>query len=341
MESLYNFLLESMALHPKMEVQDAVKFVYQGVLGGGHMITDAESSLLRLKSEYAAVSYDSQIPVLERLSSDYVRVNIAAVKGRLTPETLNAVFVSSSNEIKKSPGQLPKVLDLVVKVFGDQDAKSYISSYIQRGCPSLSHSIVYKNEYSPAYRVISSKYAGILPLLMAIDTKKPSLVGIDGRCASGKTTTAQLLEEIYDCNIFHTDDFFLPPHMRTEARLNEPGGNMDRERLDRQVIKPVSEKREVVYNKFYCHDFSYSDDITVPYKSLTIVEGSYSLHPQLIDSYGLKVFLDIDKSSQLSRLERREGKVKLETFKNRWIPLEEKYFSTFDIPNKCDLVSTL
>ena len=36
------------------------------------------------------------------------------------------------------------------------------------------------------------------------------IIAIDGKCTSGKTTLASKLAEIYDCNVFHMDDFFLP-----------------------------------------------------------------------------------------------------------------------------------
>ena len=37
------------------------------------------------------------------------------------------------------------------------------------------------------------------------------IVAIDGKCTSGKTTMASKLAQIYDCNVFHMDDFFLRP----------------------------------------------------------------------------------------------------------------------------------
>ena len=44
--------------------------------------------------------------------------------------------------------------------------------------------------------------------------KERVIVGIDGCCASGKTTLADKLSRSFDCNVFHMDDFFLRPGQR-------------------------------------------------------------------------------------------------------------------------------
>lgn len=48
------------------------------------------------------------------------------------------------------------------------------------------------------------------------------LVAIEGGSASGKTTLGELLQNVYDCPVFHMDDFFLRPEQRTEARFTQP-----------------------------------------------------------------------------------------------------------------------
>lgn len=161
-------------------------------------------------------------------------------------------------------------------------------------------------------------------------------IAIDGRCGSGKTTLANKLKAYFDCHIFHMDDFYLQEYQRTQERYNEPGGNVDRERFKKEVLEPLKEHQDVLYRPFDCSTMSISEGTVYPYKPINIIEGSYSCHPELIDAYGITVFLDIDEPLRLKRIEERNGKEALNMFIKKWIPLEEKYFSSFDIQNHCD-----
>ena len=40
-----------------------------------------------------------------------------------------------------------------------------------------------------------------------------SIIAIEGRCASGKTTLSKRLSEKLGCGVIHMDDFFLPPKL--------------------------------------------------------------------------------------------------------------------------------
>ena len=72
-------------------------------------------------------------------------------------------------------------------------------------------------------------------------------------------------------------------------------------------------------------------------KSIIIIEGVYSLHPNLVKYYDKKVFLDIDRTSQLIRIELRSGADMLKRFVTEWIPLEDTYFDHFDLRNNVDI----
>lgn len=163
------------------------------------------------------------------------------------------------------------------------------------------------------------------------------IIGIDGPCGSGKTTLAgRLKEALPSCAVIHTDDFFLQPSMRTVERLAEPGGNMDRERLYEEVMKRAGEKNGFTYRKYDCQTGAFSP-VDIREASILIVEGSYSLHPDLASHYDLTIFLNIDPEEQLNRLEKRVGKERLSRFVNEWIPLENRYFQALGIASKADI----
>ena len=163
------------------------------------------------------------------------------------------------------------------------------------------------------------------------------LIAIDGPCAAGKTTLANILRETFNCNIIFVDDFFLQPHQRTKERLNTPGGNFDKERFSEEVLVPLKNNSAFSYRPYDCKTGTFSDPITIGAKPLTFIEGVYSCHPDLWNYYDYHIFVKTDKETQLTRLTKRNPHL-LDRFISEWIPMEEKYFSTFDIQNKCDLI---
>jgi uridine kinase len=163
------------------------------------------------------------------------------------------------------------------------------------------------------------------------------IVGIDGRAGSGKSTLATRLGEIYHCDVIRMDDFFLQPFQRTPERLAEPGGNVDRERFFHQVLTPLRVGQPFSYRPYDCHTEQFGDPVHLHPGPVSIVEGSYALHPLLADAYQLKVFLTLDPVQQIARLKARNLKL-LNRFVTEWIPLEEKYFEYYHIPDSADLV---
>ena len=74
--------------------------------------------------------------------------------------------------------------------------------------------------------------SAVLQAVQALpQSRQPLIVALDGRCASGKTTLAALLQQRTGCSVVHMDHFFLRPEQRTRERLEQPGGNVDYERF--------------------------------------------------------------------------------------------------------------
>ena len=201
----------------------------------------------------------------------------------------------------------------------------------------MRHSEAFRSAYRPAYRVIANRYADHLQLFTKIDNllgKGNTIVTLEGGSASGKTTLAGILHEVYDCNVFHMDDFFLRPEQRTPARFAEIGGNVDRERFCDEILTSLKKSEPVCYRPFDCSTQTLKNEITVAPKRLTVVEGAYSMHPVFGEYYDLSVFLDIDPEYQRKRILKRNSPSLAKRFFEEWIPLENRYFSELGIKDR-------
>lgn len=187
----------------------------------------------------------------------------------------------------------------------------------------------------------NNNYKEVLEYIDALvnnSNKLQIIVAIDGRCASGKTTLATYLSENYECNVFHMDDFFLPPAKRTLERLKEPGGNVDYERFLDEVLIPLRINDEFDYCPYNCKTQSMSECIHVNPLRLVVIEGAYSCRPELMEYYDLKIFMSVGEKEQKKRIMQRNGEKAAKIFESRWIPYEEKYFKAFNIKEKCDVI---
>ena len=162
-------------------------------------------------------------------------------------------------------------------------------------------------------------------------------VAIDGPCTSGKTTFAAMLNRRFGGNVLHMDDFFLRPEQRTPERFAEPGGNVDRERFETEVLAPLAAGQAAQYRPWDCHTGDFAVAYAVEPAQLTIVEGGYSMHPALRGYYDCMICLAVDPAEQLRRLERRNPRM-LQRFVDEWIPLENRYFEATNIQAVADLL---
>ncbi|MEG0306992.1 MAG: uridine kinase [Clostridium sp.] len=188
---------------------------------------------------------------------------------------------------------------------------------------------------NPAYKNYFQIFSHIDELLRA---NKTVTIAIEGPSGSGKSSLASIIKSIYDCNVFHMDDFFLSNDAKTKERLSEPGGNVDYFRFKKEVSDNLKLDKPFRYQLFSCKLGELTDFVCVSPKNLNIIEGVYSLHPTFDNIYDLKIFLSIDEENQLNRILKRNGEFMLQRFKNEWIPLENNYFTKLNISSKCDLV---
>lgn len=167
---------------------------------------------------------------------------------------------------------------------------------------------------------------------------RPFIIGIDGRCGSGKTTISGLLEAHYEANCIHMDDFYLPLAMRTPDRMSQPGGNVHYERFLEEIMTPVSKGENVHYNTYDCAVQALVPLRTLSPKAIVIIEGAYALHPSIKEHYDMTLFVTHSPECQKQRILMRNGEKKLFEFELRWIPLEEFYISKCSPDVFCDLL---
>lgn len=163
-------------------------------------------------------------------------------------------------------------------------------------------------------------------------------VAIDGPCTSGKTTFAAMLNRRFGGNpcCTWTISSSVPNSARRE-RFAEPGGNVDRERFETEVLAPLAAGQAAQYRPWDCHTGDFAVAYAVEPAQLTIVEGSYSMHPALRGYYDCMICLAVDPAEQLRRLERRNPRM-LQRFVDEWIPLENRYFEATNIQAVADLL---
>jgi uridine kinase len=342
MDELLELLKDTMARHPIFEVRDAVKFIFQNEMGPEHLIPSKQWALPRLQSELESCAENGE-PECEKLGNDIYRLSLPAVREKLTAETICSMFAMTGKMVAGDKEKLKEKLQLCYELgLNKEDVDEFLGECEKAGYPAVSHSDAYRNAYAPSYRLIHRRFVEILPVLMKIDellggNKETIIIGIDGDCTSGKSTLGELLSEVYDGNLFHADDYFLPPEKRTAERLSEPGGNMERERLKSEVLEPLKNGSELITRRFNCGTMTLCDPVAHEKKRVNIVEGSYSLHPELADFYDLKIAMSVEPELQQKRIKDRDGEKSLKAFNEKWIPMEKRYFSHFNIFESADI----
>lgn len=172
-------------------------------------------------------------------------------------------------------------------------------------------------------------------LIEIIKNNNIRIIAIDGRCASGKTTYTKQLAKALNAEIIHMDDFFLSNNLKTKERMNEIGGNIDYERFISDVLEKLKTNNSFTYKRFDCSSQSLTEEINIKNNSYVIIEGTYAHHPLFVKYYDYKVFMNVNETKQINRLEKRNPKL-LSRFINEWIPLEEKYFQTLNVKEQAD-----
>ena len=333
--------------YPQLLVTDLFKFLYQSSFGCEHLVSDIEAVKAYLNKE-AESAHSAAGEVVEPLDGAYCRVHLDYLKEGLSADTFAKLFVLSGEHVEDGKEQLLEKLSVLSEMaqeealpFTSEEVKQAIEKWGKDGYPACHHSEAFRAAYFPAYRLMKKEYARFLPLFATLDgmlEKGEVTLAIEGGSGSGKTTLSRLLSQVYDCTVFHMDDFFLRPEQRTPERFAEPGGNVDRERFLSEVLLPLSKKETVEYRRFDCGSFTILPSEAKKPSALNVIEGAYSMHSELRRYYNLSVFLDVSPEVQMARITKRNTPELAKRFFTEWIPMEHRYFEGMKVKEACDIM---
>ena len=326
--------------YPAMQPQDLAKLAYQAAWGPAHLADARDAVLAALRREWAALPPKTDVPAPEAVGGGLSRLHLDPRWDECALPLVTDLLLRTAAAHGGTEQDFARRLDAVASLPVEGMA-AWLADYRAAGCPAVHHSEAYRAAYQPHYRLLRADYAGYFPALyaasQAMQAGKPVLLAVDGRCGSGKTGLALLMQQVLGAQVVHMDDFFLPPDRRAADWETQPAGNMDLARLAREVLDPLRAGQAAVYRPFSCQSGQLGDQTTLRPAPLTVIEGSYSLHPSLAARYDLGLFLTCPPETQADRLRAREG-AHFAAFEARWIPFEERYFARCGVQEAASLV---
>ena len=150
----------------------------------------------------------------------------------------------------------------------------------------------------------------------------PTLVGIGGHGAAGKTTLARMVP---GAQIVSTDEFW-------------DGESFDLERLEREVVAPLARGDAATFASYDWAAGEPRGSRRVEATGVVIVEGVCALHRRLRDAYAVRVWVEASYEVRLARAVARDGEEARSTWVDVWMPSEDRYVERDDPVACADLV---
>jgi len=177
-----------------------------------------------------------------------------------------------------------------------------------------------------------------------------ALIGIDGTGGSGKSALARELADVLRgpdgktrATVVHGDDFYREMDPAERLSLTPAEGYelyYDWERLRDEVLTPLTANRAADYRRY---DWPSNRIVPgelhhVPHSGFVIVEGVYTVRPELEGFYDLTVFVDTPFDVSMRRLAARGHDHGPGNWRQRWQNADKHYFATTEPWARLDLI---
>ncbi len=164
-------LRQHLKCHPKLMPQDLIKFCFQATFGAEHLLLNEDRARVFFHEEYQATK-SCDMPLYEDLNERFVRVNLAAWKsfGKDEDALLQAFLrtaqapsrkADTSDSVQSEDAAIKAHFSIVTEVLRAEDFsitpdmwERTFQAYLEKGIQPVHHSVQYREEYKPAYRVI-------------------------------------------------------------------------------------------------------------------------------------------------------------------------------------------
>lgn len=175
-ESTFRRIIRSHSVrYPLMRSTDIYKLIYQAAMGSAHGVQCIDSAREHFEKETSCIGSGPVEPVVDIVAHDgsISRINIRPyLQAGFSPEKLIGMFVRTANEFTGSTIKLELYCWWILRMKADglltadiQDIDQYLTEMAESGYPAVHHSSVYKDAYSPSYRVIASSLIKELGLI--------------------------------------------------------------------------------------------------------------------------------------------------------------------------------
>ena len=156
------YLTTHLQSHPSATPQDLAKLCYQAAHGAEHMLSDLDRARKYLAYEMESAEADDSIPLVEPISDEVARVNLAPWKAKgLSVDTLFDLFAATAQVSGAGDERLSAYLNEVSDYLAavptpvSPDAwQEFLAWYNAQGRPAVHHSEAYRLAERPAYRIV-------------------------------------------------------------------------------------------------------------------------------------------------------------------------------------------
>lgn len=164
----------------------------------------------------------------------------------------------------------------------------------------------------------------------------PILIGIEGFGGSGKTTFANKLKDTLGNSYVVSIDEFIVKEKITESSWDK--GGFDRDRLERQVLKPAKSGMSIQYQELLWEKNTLSEPKIVPAVDYLIIEGISCYHPDIAHYYDHKVWINTPMKLAKQRGHARDGSNENAQHWDLWAENDLRYQKKYHPEKSADFV---